>query len=702
MPTVPLPSGARQGPGSTPEFQAPGAPSTAADLATAGQTARTIGRGAQQAGQAVRQMAQTLQDESEALALKKAQARAADDRFEAIRQYQTLEGENALDGRADQTLDEIRKRYQEAGKALTGAAKDLHATDEERFMLQAKRAVYGHETQSRRFAHIGQTRALGAQRKRSAVAAFLQGDTPPEIAAASEIAARQSGDASSLPPTPDEAQRSGFIGPLPEQTRPQWEIELDAAIEQDHELADLTGLPGAATRALVEETKAEVHSGILRGLIAQGRTKEAQEFLTKRAGKHIDPIERAEIEGQLARQSERTSARVDALRMVAEDDNARTPARARETGKRAFREDNFGGEALESLLRDLDRQVAEGKLTDEQADMREAEIRRVHQRRKDLFDSNAKAALDAGEAFLTDNIDSHPDSEGFPEDLFSTLDRYNALDDMRRFANSGQRWSHQPQAYIDLLTLEGEGGLRGMPTLEFYRRFRPKLDNAHWREAQERYAIANEQPIPPGNEGFSVSDKNRILLTAARLDIDTSDPDAVRQFELEVSNLVQARFDARREGNQPVVPATGEELQRLLDEFYLENKLQVPGAFGSNETSVYRITQKQWEREAFIEVNGERVNWTQVPRIHQEYYAQQIWQAGGIPTYSKIIDLWNKDNRPLAGESPDETRDQQNRSIRSLIRALDSRNLPRQSGASQLFEDLPGQTRRQILNQSGR
>lgn len=208
-------------------------------------------------------------------------------------------------------------------------------------------------------------------------------------------------------------------------------------------------------------------------------------------------------------------------------------------------------------------------------------------------------------------------------------------------------FKHDPEAWAQVLSLPKEV-LAGMKPIDFFRQFRPVLDDTHLEKGYALLADAQGE----------ASDKHlEIITTAARV------KDAAIQAGIlpskgspskdEISNfsILQQTIDEkvrRFEQNdlQGKRKANSQELQSIIDA-ELMNTVSLPRWYWSDKTDqLVALLDESDMQEAYVTVGDEKIPLVSIPTEQRALITSKLRTRGFPVTEQAIADLWVKAGKP--------------------------------------------------------
>lgn len=555
------------------------APGVSGDVT--GRQLQQLGQGALAAGTAAMGIASELRLEHDTTITKEAYTQLADYATEVLENpkdgYFTKEGKKAVGYERAKALGSIEKRMRELeGELGTDVAKGMFREQSKKAFADIKRKVYGHEATERRVWALGQTRAMQSQSARDAVAAGIRGDTPVDVADGAELAGAEEDRAygrqnpataigttgkNVAPGQPQEPQGQGqepgslrgktYAQAVAEdkarrQGRPSWQIHLDTAIEQVEEESRMLGESAELRRERVLKLRTEVHESIVRGMLSQGRTKEARAWLEKVPEKHmavgarlglqqaLQDADRADRSYAVANEIIDQLAAEDAAVVTIEGPNGEEIGLDLTTWERELERSSKPGGTGAGIHDSLDtttmlsraserlRQRFEaGEIDARERDMAMAKIKEDHAIRVSQWNAEAQDTLRKTEQWFEANPDVRdPDSPSFPSKLRDKLNRFGSVDSARKIGAARGARVTDPVVYHQMLQDYESGAFKNMLPSQLFNRYYAHLGSVEWNEAQSYHALANkasDYKPPPDDEFYGVEKQILDVAKAAEI-----------------------------------------------------------------------------------------------------------------------------------------------------------------------------------------
>lgn len=628
-------------------MQAPGVAAPAGNP----QQIQQAGAALQQVGSATMRIAGMMEAEQTSAEAKQAYTALADyatEQTEGPDGYFQRVGQDAVGYQRAAALRAIEERARDLEKGLhSDVARQMFRDNADRYIVGAKRRIYQHEAQERRTWHLGMTDAMAAQSAREAVSSLLRGDGDPNIAIGAKIVAdrdnvRVGGEAAPEEGAPFE-QTAGEIKDL-------WRMHLRTAIEQTEEGSKLRGESPQVRQERVLRLTSDIYGAAVSGLLDQGRTQEARDFLEKVPGNRMDPVTRGKLQRTV-----RTAVRAD---NAFERSNAflddffqdRAPVNDLESPASALPPDatpeqiatsdvrSWEAEMRQSidpvgpvgdpltdrpadrpppsLLRraaqEFRRQVDAGEIDAQTYDMMMARVREEAAIREQEWQGQTQDLLLDAERFLEEN-GGNVDSPTFPQSLRSDLVDRGVLDKVRVIASNRMQRVTDPEVYGAMLLDFDSGAMRGKNQSWLFNRYRAHLSEGDWRQAQSFLAAANPAIKPPPDDDlFPLNDQimeqaqaggvisGRSEVTGRAIPASADEAKLLSEFRAELQQRVNAE---RADGRTP----NTSEIVQIAKEIAFE-KAYVPEnewlTFTDPEVHLWQsgLTEQQ-RREASIDLN---------------------------------------------------------------------------------------------------
>lgn len=224
------------------------------------------------------------------------------------------------------------------------------------------------------------------------------------------------------------------------------------------------------------------------------------------------------------------------------------------------------------------------------------------------------------------------------------------LDSVLNFARSVAKGTHanNPEAWAQILSLP-RAELARMDPIDFYRSFRPVLDDAH---LEKGYALLAEAQGSVGSDAKHleiITTANRVKQAAINAQIlpaegkpDEAQIKAFSDFQLLVDERVRQFERVDLQGKRK---ANSEELQKVIDGAMLD-KAFVPRAFWWDSERPIPLLSAEDQARAYVVVNGEDVPVASIPTGQRAVIASKL-RARGLPvTEQAVAELWVRAGKP--------------------------------------------------------
>jgi hypothetical protein len=204
---------------------------------------------------------------------------------------------------------------------------------------------------------------------------------------------------------------------------------------------------------------------------------------------------------------------------------------------------------------------------------------------------------------------------------------------------------HSPEAWAAVLSLPDEQ-LAGMTALDFYKQFRPVLDDAHLEKGYALLANAHGGASDKHLEIISVAGRVKDAAIINGLLPEKGTPDKAQlqkfsQFERAVDDRVRRFEQTDLAGKRK---ANSQELQLIIDTLVLDTA-KVPEWFTDPDIPVAVMSPDQLAT-AYVLVGTDEVKLTSIPTSQRAVIASKL-QARGMPiTEQRIAELWVAAGRP--------------------------------------------------------
>lgn len=205
---------------------------------------------------------------------------------------------------------------------------------------------------------------------------------------------------------------------------------------------------------------------------------------------------------------------------------------------------------------------------------------------------------------------------------------------------------HSPEAWAAVLSLPKEQLAQLSPN-EFFRQFRPVLDDAH---LEKGYALLDDAKGVSGEKHLEIiTTATRIKNAAITAGIlpekgtpDKKELGAFTQFSQHIDNQVRQFERIDLQGKRK---ANSEELQTIIDGVFLD-KAFVPSTLWFDREEPLALMDPKDQASAYVKVDGADVSLSSIPMDQRALIASKL-QARGLPvTEQAIATLWVKAGKP--------------------------------------------------------
>lgn len=649
-----------------------------------GKQMQGLGQAALQAGTAAMGIASELRLEHDTAATKEAYTQLADYSTEILENprdgYFTKEGKAAVGYERAKALGSIEKRWREIEEGLgTSVSKGMFRDAARRHLEGAKNKVYGHEATQRRVWSLGQTRAMGIQSQRDAIDSAIRGDTPIDVVDGAEIAGQEEDRAAGFqgpetsigtsgkrvapgaPQAPEGEQEPGSLrGKTYAQAQaedrarrektPTWQVHMNTAVDQAEEESQMKGESAELRRERVLQVRTTIHSGIVRGMLKQGRTKEARAWLEKTNPKHLAADARFELEGALLsstqadRSFELANEIVDELSQpepinidLGDGVIADLTTWAGELQRSATPGGTGAGitsanevDTTTMLARGaakLRARFEAGEIDARTRDMTMARLKETHGILVNQWNGQAQETLLAAEQWFEGNTDvTDPDSPTFPQELRDRLIGFGSLDSARKIGAARGARKTDPVVYRQMLEDFESGAFDGMQQTQLFNRYYAHLGPVEWNEAQSFLAAANKVSTKaiPDDDFYGVNDQ--VLEQALLGEVITARSPEGRPKPTnagEAERLVEYKAEVQRRWNVERAALGGKELP-TAEKVRIAGEVSMQRAYVPDEELFSAIDPKVWmwqsglsktqKQEAYVETKfGTEVQIASIP-----------------------------------------------------------------------------------------
>lgn len=205
---------------------------------------------------------------------------------------------------------------------------------------------------------------------------------------------------------------------------------------------------------------------------------------------------------------------------------------------------------------------------------------------------------------------------------------------------------HQPEAWAQILTLP-RSELAAMSPIDFYRQFRPVLDDSH---LEKGYALLeNAKGVDKENHLEIITTAQRVKQNAIAAGIIPADEKPSKDETKAFARFNQAIDEQVRQFErvdlQGKRKANSEELQQIIDRALLD-KAFVPRSFWFDKEQPLSVLTPEDQSRSYVRVEGEDIALGSIPADQRMTIATKL-QARGLPvTEQAIADLWVRAGKP--------------------------------------------------------
>ena len=207
---------------------------------------------------------------------------------------------------------------------------------------------------------------------------------------------------------------------------------------------------------------------------------------------------------------------------------------------------------------------------------------------------------------------------------------------------------HNPEAWAQVLSMPRES-LAAMSPIEFFREFRPHLDDAH---LEKGYALLNDARGEVGADAKHlevITTANRVKKAAIDAGLlpatgkaNDNEVKAFAQFERLVDDRVRQFEATDLQGKRK---ANSQELQQIIDGTLMDKVFVSRTAWIDREVIAGLAAPEDLTR-AYVNVGGQEVRVAQIPANQRAVIASKL-QSRGLPvTEQRIAELWVAAGRP--------------------------------------------------------
>lgn len=207
---------------------------------------------------------------------------------------------------------------------------------------------------------------------------------------------------------------------------------------------------------------------------------------------------------------------------------------------------------------------------------------------------------------------------------------------------------HNPEAWAQILSMPRES-LAAMSPIEFFREFRPHLDDAH---LEKGYALLNDARGEVGTDAKHlevITTANRVKKAAIDAGLlpatgkaNDNEVKAFAQFERLVDDRVRQFEATDLQGKRK---ANSAELQQIIDGTLMD-KVFVSRTGWFDREVIAGLAAPEGLTRAYVNVGGQEVRVAQIPASQRAVIASKL-QSRGLPvTEQRIAELWVAAGRP--------------------------------------------------------
>ena len=207
---------------------------------------------------------------------------------------------------------------------------------------------------------------------------------------------------------------------------------------------------------------------------------------------------------------------------------------------------------------------------------------------------------------------------------------------------------HNPEAWAQILSMPRES-LAAMSPIEFFREFRPHLDDTH---LEKGYALLNDARGEVGTDAKHlevITTANRVKKAAIDAGLlpatgkaNDNDVKAFAQFERLVDDRVRQFEATDLQGKRK---ANSAELQQIIDGTLMD-KVFVSRTGWIDREVIAGLAAPEDLTRAYVNVGGQEVRVAQIPANQRAVIASKL-QSRGLPvTEQRIAELWVAAGRP--------------------------------------------------------
>lgn len=207
---------------------------------------------------------------------------------------------------------------------------------------------------------------------------------------------------------------------------------------------------------------------------------------------------------------------------------------------------------------------------------------------------------------------------------------------------------NNPEAWAQILSLP-KSELAKMSPADFYRQFRPVLDDAH---LEKGYALLNDARGEVGSDAKHleiITTANRVKQGAIRAGIipadgklDENEIKAFAEYAQLVDERVRQFEQLDLEGKRK---ANSAELQQIIDQIDLD-RVMVPRTFWFDRERPVALLDPEDQARAYVRVDGEEIVLASIPQAQRALIVSKL-QARGLPvTEQAVAELWVRAGKP--------------------------------------------------------
>lgn len=207
---------------------------------------------------------------------------------------------------------------------------------------------------------------------------------------------------------------------------------------------------------------------------------------------------------------------------------------------------------------------------------------------------------------------------------------------------------HNPEAWAQILSMPRES-LAAMSPIEFFREFRPHLDDAH---LEKGYALLNDARGEVGTDAKHlevITTANRVKKAAIDAGLlpatgkaNDNEVKAFAQFERLVDDRVRQFEATDLQGKRK---ANSAELQQIIDGTLMD-KVFVSRTGWFDREVIAGLAAPEDLTRAYVNVGGQEVRVAQIPANQRAVIASKLQSRGMPVTEQRIAELWVAAGRP--------------------------------------------------------